>query len=108
MRTLTDEHKRKIAESNARQRQARLKIILESGPFVLRRFDAENLVVETAAGDPLYYPCTLAGITAALEWIMAQRLCRDADGVRNTLRRISELRSDCAAIARALAKEAGR
>ncbi len=109
MRTLTDEHKAKIQAAKDAKKAARANALFASGPYALRYLDPDNLVIETAGGDPLYYPCTVDGITAAVGWIMAQRLCRDVERAKSILAGLQALRSEVVAFAKKLLeKEAGR
>jgi len=108
-RMLTPEHKQKIKATKQARKTARANALFASGPYALRQLDPDNLVIETAGGDPLYYPCTVDGITAAVCWIMAQRLCRDVERAKSILAGLQALRSEVVAFAKKLLeKEAGR
>lgn len=108
MRTLTDEHKRKIQAAKDAKKAARANALFASGPYALRYLDPDNLVIETAGGDPLYYPATVDGLIAGLSWITAQRLSTYPERAKSVLRGLEEILAELRRIAEALAKEAGR
>ena len=107
-RTLTAEHKAKLKATRAERREKRATAFYSSGPYDLRFLDADNVVVETAGGDPLYYPATVDGLIAGLSWITAQRLSTYPERAKSVLRGLEEILAELRRIAEALAKEAGR
>ena len=107
-RMLTPEHKQKIKATKQARKTARANALFASGPYALRQLDPDNIVIETAGSDPLYYPCTIDGLTAALSWIAAQRLCRDVERAKSILSLLQDTSRELRKVAEALAKEAGR